>query len=640
MAFPSDYNWKVDITTDSTKVDSNETDFPYHFDLSNISSTDFWNNVQSDGGDLRVSSDSAGSTQLPLEVVSIDTVGQTGEIWFKDDTDSASNKTYYLWWEDTTGTVSQPSASSTFGSENVWNADFNLVYHLQGNVNDSTSNANNGTNNGATSGITGQIGEGYQLDGLDDYFDTNYSHDYTNGITMTCWFKFDAANGDFKRLIGGFDTSNNSGAFAHTLDGNFIRFRVGVSNSFATIDSNTDYNDGSWHKFHGVWDGTTNSGGVKLFIDGVLIGTATAPGTLGSITETIKIGRNGSSSSNFFEGDFDEINIIDTNLSSGWIGTDFNQENDNSTFWTIGTPQQSVTEKSTTFSFDAIIQSIDNTSTFTFDARVQDEKTTQFTADTIIENLNLDSAFSVDTNIKKEDITDTFSFDAIVSLLQDTSFTFDTVIKNPIETTFSFDTLVFKEDNQASFSFDAIVSNPLTFSFDANIKKLDVDPTFTADAVIEEKELDIDISFIADALIVTEDEKNEVTTVVNDFNEILNAQGRQVKLIKVEEEYDSMNQYVGGTESEYFVRAILFPQGQRNHDYNDIGNTAGGSQQAFFKDRYDVNGTIVVPKEGDKFIDPQGKTWRIITLNEWVWSYEVIYMEAIIENVDLTGTTR
>jgi hypothetical protein len=139
MAFPDGWNYKAKLTIDSTKVGSDLTDYPVliHTDtlmqISGIFDSDGSTPALSGGGDIRFSSDAAGSTQLPCEVVSFvtDTNPASGicELYTKLSTISSSSDTdFYIWWGKTGET--QPARDSTYGLENVWTNGYYAVLHL------------------------------------------------------------------------------------------------------------------------------------------------------------------------------------------------------------------------------------------------------------------------------------------------------------------------------------------------------------------------------------------------------------------------------------------------------------------------------------------------------------------------------
>ena len=342
MTFPGDYEWKIDITAQATKVSSNETSFPYYFNLANITSANFWDNVQTDGGDLRVSTDSAGTTQVPLEVVAINDTAETGEIHFKDSTDSASNKTFYLWWSDSTGTVSQPGVATTYGRNAVWSV-HETVYHLQessGTVIDSAGN-NNGTNSGATTEVTGQIENGYDLDGINDEIILGgIQLNSADNWTIEAWIEEDSGSD-----AGAIFSQRN--AFT-TMDFYLIHYQSSHTNHANKWELYLGESLGDG--FTGTTFGSDNITNTKTKVtlnksgnDYILYVNGSAKGTFTSsqgwsTSDTLKAGS--MQSGFYFDGTYDEITITLSSLSSGWESTKYNMQSSNSTFWVEGTPEE------------------------------------------------------------------------------------------------------------------------------------------------------------------------------------------------------------------------------------------------------------------------------------------------------------
>lgn len=88
-----------------------------HLALSRITDTDFWNNVQDDGDDIRICAID-GTTELPIDVVEINTTDETGAIFFRDFYDDYRETVYFLYWGDPT--ASGYSTTATYGRHNVW----------------------------------------------------------------------------------------------------------------------------------------------------------------------------------------------------------------------------------------------------------------------------------------------------------------------------------------------------------------------------------------------------------------------------------------------------------------------------------------------------------------------------------------
>ena len=136
MAFPTGWQRKCSIDIDNTEVGSSDlTDFTVLLTRDNLpdemcSPTDS-NRAQSDGGDIRFSSDSSGTTQLALHVEEFeyDTSDAAGDAVIAlnvkvsvNGTGTGSDTTIYVWYS-TTGTDSQPANTDTYGARNAYDSD-------------------------------------------------------------------------------------------------------------------------------------------------------------------------------------------------------------------------------------------------------------------------------------------------------------------------------------------------------------------------------------------------------------------------------------------------------------------------------------------------------------------------------------
>ena len=136
MAFPADWSRKVAISLDNTKCGSGDSsNFTVLLTRSNLPdemcSPSDGNRAQSDGGDIRFSSDSAGTTQLALHVErwEYDTTDAAGDadialnviVPTLNGTGTGSDSVIYAWY-NTAGTDTQPAATDTYGAQNAYDA--------------------------------------------------------------------------------------------------------------------------------------------------------------------------------------------------------------------------------------------------------------------------------------------------------------------------------------------------------------------------------------------------------------------------------------------------------------------------------------------------------------------------------------
>lgn len=154
----SDRKYRVKISVKASKIDADLSGYVVYFNPADLVQDTFWDNVKSDAGDL-IFSESDETTRLPVEIVSFDTSGKTGEIYFRSNSISSSlNTEFYVYWGNPTAT--QPGVSETYGRNAVW-SDYEVVAHFEhsGSTSpvDSTGN-NTGTLQGTSSYVTGDFG--------------------------------------------------------------------------------------------------------------------------------------------------------------------------------------------------------------------------------------------------------------------------------------------------------------------------------------------------------------------------------------------------------------------------------------------------------------------------------------------------
>ena len=143
----------------------------------------------------------------------------------------------------------------------------------------------------------------------------------TGAITISCWVKSTGAD---YQMIYNEDEGIRSPAgsdrnFFYTIAFGKLRWSVWFATGLVTVNSSNNINDGNWHHTLGLWDGTNNTGGINIFIDGILRGT----GTAGSTTRVNNTMGNNSSiiggqyGTFDFDGDMANFQVWTTGLSYG-----------------------------------------------------------------------------------------------------------------------------------------------------------------------------------------------------------------------------------------------------------------------------------------------------------------------------------
>lgn len=335
LTWLSGWNNRKKITIDHTKVGSgteNEINFPVLISLTGLSG------INANGTDIRFTSDDGG-TYLAREIESYSSGTLTA--WVKIPTLSYQYDTViYMYYGNASAT--EPAADSTYGKNNVWDANFKGVWHLgetgtNPTVNDSTSNANNSTTNLSDPTTSGKInGATAFITANSDYINTGSGVGKPAAYTIGAWIK-PSAYGHTGLVLGGNQDS------ATTIWGIFARqggnVEVWVTNGATYQVGNTgqvwgaaSYPTGAWTYITATVDGSF----IKYYKNGTQVGsdipqTATNSGTATNVI----IGAN-AGTAYFLDGSIDETRISSTARSAGWIATEYANQNSPSTFYTAG----------------------------------------------------------------------------------------------------------------------------------------------------------------------------------------------------------------------------------------------------------------------------------------------------------------
>lgn len=344
MAYPTGWTYKCKLTVDKTKVGSGGvSNFPVLLTEANLPAGIFTYGLNG-GGDIRFSSDSAGTTQLACEVVTFDTGTSTCEIWVKvPSIASATDTDFYVWYGK--AGESQPAVTDTYGRNAVWSESFFAVYHLkEGDAVDSTGNANTGVNSGSADQASGKIGHARTFEESESdviAFDSLSGTPPLCGSTgsVSLWCKGAEISGtrtmfSITKYSGGQFYLNLSKSFAD--DCLRCTFRDAGGDTYR-IESTFEILDGTWH-----FVACTRNGTAWILYDALNSASGTKnPGTMDGNDYGIGAFYRPSSppNDNFFDGDIDEVHLSTVTRTPEWLATEYNSQNAPSTFITEGSPE-------------------------------------------------------------------------------------------------------------------------------------------------------------------------------------------------------------------------------------------------------------------------------------------------------------
>lgn len=346
MAFPVGWTRRCPLVIQHGQVPANQTAFPVLItnasgclpaEMVTLSGP---NAAQSDGGDIRFSSDLAGTSQLACEIVvwtqNATSSAAVAEIWVPVSVLTASDVTIYVWY-NAGGGLSQPAANASFGSQAVWDANYCAVYHCQDGTTiagtDSTSKGNNFDHyNGSPTASAGKIDGAITVSGSNSIIIKTLAVSYPGGAsaqTCECWINPSSLSAGYGFAVAYGDVSAAfKGVFIgkHGSDG-----IIGIQSNFFTVTS--AWATSTWYHVVFTYDGIQG----RAYINGSL--------TAGPTTQTANITNNLSNHSwigddgfaEYFAGTVDEYRVSTTNRSTNWITTQYNNQNSPGSFILAGT---------------------------------------------------------------------------------------------------------------------------------------------------------------------------------------------------------------------------------------------------------------------------------------------------------------
>lgn len=253
----------IDVEIDASQVTSPQQNFPMMLETPNSS-----NSV------LNVVAINELGEQLPTEIEGI--ANDKNWIHFKDMVHSRWNRKMKIFYG---GCIGKPASDSTYGSEAVWNSDYNMAQLMNtaanANILDSTSNGINSTsanNFEAADTVDGNYGKGIIADGVNEYcgfgdvLDLNdmsftiemrlkgfeWSSDMS--VIISKWYDGTNAEWNFTGIDDGISGTKLNFAFRNQADENKNLF------------SNDAFDTTIEHTIQINYDGTTH----RLYVDGAL----------------------------------------------------------------------------------------------------------------------------------------------------------------------------------------------------------------------------------------------------------------------------------------------------------------------------------------------------------------------------------
>ncbi|MEM9336469.1 MAG: DUF2341 domain-containing protein [Patescibacteria group bacterium] len=357
-------NWegRVAINIASTSVTETLVDFPVYVDLSTLGD-DFWSGVTNDGRDIRVTR-SDGATEVPTDLVWIDTGSDQGELHFRAPVlNTADDSTFHLYFDNPDATAY--ASTSEFGSQNVWTNNYAAVYHFQdqgqpgqnniGEYLDSTSNGFNAEDDTSATGTTGRLGDGVEFDiattsGVDlvDHINIPVAvADSKLEMTYSVWYQTSNSLSSLDHtLLSGFNTSQNNEWIAWIENATQMEQFIDNSQENGNQVLLSNIGDGAWRQYVYTRSSDEFDDETRQYVDGALLYADTnidnADQTfdinglnIGSEQDTNVEQNNGGNQ--LLDGFVDEARFADGVRTDGWIAAEYTTQANPTSFYSTST---------------------------------------------------------------------------------------------------------------------------------------------------------------------------------------------------------------------------------------------------------------------------------------------------------------
>ena len=342
--FHDDWSYRQAITIDAARVDGDLSDFALLL-TENGFGADFWDNVNSDGSDIVITS-SDGVTKLDRELVSIDTSAETMQLYARTDLLASANTTLYVYYGN--ASASEPNQATTWRSEftGVWHFDDDFT---DGAADDSSQQGNHAFMRGGfdqTNQVGGQTGTAADFDGSNDYLALDYAYSGNNTlpeVSVSAWINTNFSSGGFNNnwALIDFDRSeffnvyiSGSGEVSFSTSGSGL----GIDDFDST---GVSVNDGNWHHIAAVYDNTDKIlyvNGTEVARDtnshgGSALGQGTRYGFIGDGSEAGSFDANRNNI--YYQGQYDNIRLFEGVIEGAWVAAEFRNHHDPSSFYSV-----------------------------------------------------------------------------------------------------------------------------------------------------------------------------------------------------------------------------------------------------------------------------------------------------------------
>ena len=328
----SSFEYRKLITINHSQVDATLSNFPVL--VYRNTDGDLSSHAQTDGDDIAFVLYSDNSTKLNHEIENY----SNGTLWTWVNVMSLSSsidtKIWMYYGNDTC------SSQESIGG--VWNSGYNAVYHMNDiasndKIEDSTENSYDSIETKRTPDYeqTGKISTAvYYFDREAHIIPDDVLAENPTDFTVSCWINFHSFAEDKQHLIALLENTNIK-LLAENIDDDdvykaaLIVRNGGDNKAYGTITLNTD----TWYYLIGTYNGEN----ITIYTNGD-DAQSTACTSIKHEGKGNQVGAKDKEKDNAY-GDIDEVRISKTERSEGWISTCFVNQNDSSSFYSVGSEE-------------------------------------------------------------------------------------------------------------------------------------------------------------------------------------------------------------------------------------------------------------------------------------------------------------
>ncbi|MFW9961870.1 MAG: LamG-like jellyroll fold domain-containing protein, partial [Candidatus Thorarchaeota archaeon] len=336
----TNFQYMKNFVVDHTKIGTDLTDFPMLID---IFDADLRTDVQPDGDDILFKS---GNIWCPHEITFFDQSYNSTHAhliaWVRTDLSSSIDTTITMYYGN-------PDLTFQEVPHSVWDTSFGAVWHLNedpaGTIYDSTANGNDATGLPISSEPTlqtGKISGCSELYGeaTNDRIEAPHSSSLVlqSDMTVEAWIRTSNTDPTSDVIVAKWSDVGHRNYWLGKFDGSTLAFFIDNTQNVTT--SLSLVNDGDWHHVVGV--ASAGSGQLLLYVDGVERASAPYSGSTQTGTSVIQIGNNPGSVGFIqeWDGRIDEVRILNNDRSAEWIATEYRNQYDPSSFYSIGAEEE------------------------------------------------------------------------------------------------------------------------------------------------------------------------------------------------------------------------------------------------------------------------------------------------------------